>query len=68
MNRRTFVKQGGLAGTALVGTFLGFGHAWAQGETPPLPRLIDTPSLTIAYEENGNSAGFPVVLLHGFPR
>ncbi len=67
MNRRTFVKQGGLAGTALVGTFLGFGHAWAQGETPPLPRLIDTPSLTIAYEEYGNSAGFPVVLLHGFP-
>lgn len=67
MNRRTFIKQGGLATTALVGTFLGTNHACAQAEAASVPRLIETPPLTIAYEENGDSAGYPVVLLHGFP-
>ena len=51
MNRRTFVKQGGLATTALVGKFLGIGRVWAQSEMTPVPRLIETPPLTIAYEE-----------------
>jgi len=67
MNRRTFIKEGGLASTVLVSTFLGIGHSWAQAEGTPVPRLIDTSTLTIAYEENGGSAGFPIVLLHGFP-
>jgi pimeloyl-ACP methyl ester carboxylesterase len=67
MDRRTFVKRGGVATTALVGTFLGIGHAWAQAELAPVPQLTETPPLTIAYEENGSSAGFPIVLLHGFP-
>jgi pimeloyl-ACP methyl ester carboxylesterase len=30
-------------------------------------KSIDTPVLRIGYEESGNVAGFPVVLLHGFP-
>jgi len=67
LNRRTFIKQGGLASTALVGTLERIGHSWAQAEVTPVPRLIEASALTIAYEENGKSAGFPVVLLHGFP-
>ena len=30
-------------------------------------RTIDTDTLSIAYEDGGDPAGFPVVLLHGFP-
>jgi len=32
-----------------------------------MDRSIQTPVLTIGYEETGNPAGFPVVMLHGFP-
>jgi len=28
---------------------------------------VDTPVLTIGYEESGDDGGFPVILLHGFP-
>jgi pimeloyl-ACP methyl ester carboxylesterase len=34
---------------------------------PPEPRAIRTPALEIAYEAHGESGGFPIVLLHGFP-
>jgi pimeloyl-ACP methyl ester carboxylesterase len=67
LNRRTFIKRGGLASTALVGTLVKIGHSLAQTEVTPVQRLVETPVLTIAYEETGDSAGFPVVLLHGFP-
>jgi pimeloyl-ACP methyl ester carboxylesterase len=30
-------------------------------------KSVQTPVLNIAYEESGDSQGFPVVLLHGFP-
>jgi pimeloyl-ACP methyl ester carboxylesterase len=67
MNRRTFIKQGGFASTVLVGAFFGIDQAWADAEGPPVTRLIETPPLTVAYEESGDSAGFPIILLHGFP-
>jgi pimeloyl-ACP methyl ester carboxylesterase len=68
LDRRTFLKQGGLAGAALVGTLRGsVGDAWAQAETKSATQMIETPTLAIAYEESGNRAGFPVILLHGFP-
>jgi pimeloyl-ACP methyl ester carboxylesterase len=38
-----------------------------QPSTAPAVRSIQTPVLTIAFEESGNPQGFPVVLLHGFP-
>jgi pimeloyl-ACP methyl ester carboxylesterase len=38
-------------------------NARAQSAT----KFIDTPTLTIGYEESGNPTGFPVILLHGFP-
>ncbi|MCH8174431.1 MAG: alpha/beta hydrolase [Proteobacteria bacterium] len=30
-------------------------------------RTLETSVLTIGYEEHGDSAGFPIILLHGFP-
>jgi pimeloyl-ACP methyl ester carboxylesterase len=45
---------------ALVGGF-------AQRGAAPVERTIQTPTLNIAFEERGNAAGFPIVLLHGFP-
>jgi pimeloyl-ACP methyl ester carboxylesterase len=67
MNRRTFVKHGALASTVLAGTFFGIGRSWAQAEMTPFPRQTETPALTIGYEESGDGAGFPIILLHGFP-
>lgn len=67
MDRRTFIKQSGLASTAWLGRALKVGQPLLQGQVTPFSRFIGTPVLTIGYEENGDSAGFPVVLLHGFP-
>lgn len=39
----------------------------AQQRTRGVQRSVRTPVLEIAYEESGNSSGFPVILLHGFP-
>jgi pimeloyl-ACP methyl ester carboxylesterase len=51
----------------VAGAAVGLSRSWAQ--TPPnaAPRLIETPTLTIAYEESGPGTGFPIILLHGFP-
>lgn len=68
MNRRAFLKQsGGLSVAAMVGATVGLGRSWAQTAPTAVPRLIETPTLTIAYEESGPGTGFPVILLHGFP-
>jgi pimeloyl-ACP methyl ester carboxylesterase len=67
MNRRMFVKQMGLAGTVWAGAFAGMGRIRAEPEAAPVTQTIETPTLTIAYEQSGDSAGFPVILLHGFP-
>jgi len=55
INRRTFLK------TAAVGAGLSSVRAAATMKT------VETPVLNIAYEEQGDPQGFPVVLLHGFP-
>jgi pimeloyl-ACP methyl ester carboxylesterase len=67
VDRRTFLKATGLAGTALVGDVAGVRPAWAQVDTSPAARAVQTPALTIGYEDRGSQQGFPVVLLHGFP-
>ena len=33
----------------------------------PRVKVIQTPVLDIGYEEHGDSVGFPIILLHGFP-
>src|SRR5215471_4221431 len=54
-SRRSFIKSAAIA-------FAGGIVQQAGG-----PKLIDTPVLSIAYEESGNPTGLPVILLHGFP-
>ena len=51
--RRTFLK---VAAAAML----------PQGSSPNM-KSIDTPVLSIAYEESGNASGIPIILLHGFP-
>ena len=57
MQRRAFLKR-------TVAAFAG-SLAYAQRRAATSTRSVETDVLTIGYEESG--AGFPVVLLHGFP-
>ena len=57
-NRREFLKLSAVA--AVTGT-------WRQIGAVGAPKSIETPVLRIAYQETGNPAGFPIILLHGFP-
>src|ERR1700688_1123441 len=59
-NRRMFMK--GAAGTAVT-TVL---QLRAQPTVARGP-IVQTRALNIAYEDNGNRQGFPIILLHGFP-
>jgi pimeloyl-ACP methyl ester carboxylesterase len=66
LNRRSFAKHCAVAGATAVGAALGRNSAWAKGETNSA-MLIETPILSIGYEQSGASSGFPIILLHGFP-
>jgi pimeloyl-ACP methyl ester carboxylesterase len=72
MNRRAFVTQGvGLAAATLASASMGIRGVWAQASSNVVPhgvlKQIQTPTLSIGYEESGPPAGFPIILLHGFP-
>ncbi|MDH4064785.1 MAG: alpha/beta hydrolase [Acidobacteriota bacterium] len=62
MHRRRFIHAatGALAATALA-------RPRAQAPQPPPARTTRTNVLEIGYHESGDPAGFPVILLHGFP-
>src|SRR3984885_7483131 len=62
--RRTFLK---FSGMALASRFAALPDGQAQTGVTPVERTIQTPILSIALEERGNPAGFPIILLHGFP-
>ena len=66
LNRRAFIRQTGLSSAAFIGTLTEISLSRPQSVTNA-PRLVETPTLTIGFEENGDPAGFPIVLLHGFP-
>ena len=67
-SRREFLTNTGLVGVAaLVGRPSRVGSAYAQVGLDQDVRMIQTPVLDIGYEEHGDSAGFPIILLHGFP-
>jgi pimeloyl-ACP methyl ester carboxylesterase len=66
-SRRRFLKSSGVAAGAFVGDFAGVRRIWAQIGITPTERTIQTPVLTIGFEESGNTQGFPIILLHGFP-
>jgi pimeloyl-ACP methyl ester carboxylesterase len=48
---------------------LGVWRAQAQSQSGAalVAKSIDTPVLSIGYEETGDPQGFPIILLHGFP-
>src|SRR5258705_2150526 len=62
MNRRRFIQRAsGLIAAASIE------RAGAQTPTAPALKTIRTNVLEIGYYERGDAAGFPVILLHGFP-
>ena len=64
--RRRFLTVAGLAGAGVIAGSAG-SRAAAQG-TPPAPvSTVQTPVLSIGYEDSGDPRGVPVILLHGFP-
>ena len=67
LNRRMFIRQSGLTSAAIVSSCVGISQGRTRIEANPRTRLIETPTLTIGFEESGDGSGFPVVLLHGFP-
>lgn len=66
-DRRTFLRSSAPLGVALFCDRVGSHLAWSQDLASPAPALIQTPTLNIAYEDNGSKGGFPLILLHGFP-
>jgi pimeloyl-ACP methyl ester carboxylesterase len=37
------------------------------GAAAPATSMVDTPALSIGFEDSGDPRGFPIILLHGFP-
>jgi pimeloyl-ACP methyl ester carboxylesterase len=62
MERRAFLRHVALAGMTARWSALAFAQS-ARVAT----RMVDTDTLSIAYEEQGDPGGFPIILLHGFP-
>src|SRR5215510_1970286 len=56
--RRQFLKTAGVL--AMTGPLVQTGRS-SQAKS------VDTPVLSIGYEESGAPGGFPIILLHGFP-
>ena len=67
-NRREFLKRAGVVGAAAVaGGAAGAGARAQTGAAAGGVRMVRTPVLDVGYEESGDPAGFPIILLHGFP-
>jgi pimeloyl-ACP methyl ester carboxylesterase len=62
MNRRLFIQSA----TGLVAA-ASLERLGAQRLPMPAVKTVRTNVLEIGYHENGDAAGFPVILLHGFP-
>lgn len=63
MKRRAFLQHAALAGAAAT---LPSRRVLGQA-AGSATRAIDTPALTIGYDDLGDPSGFPIILLHGFP-
>ena len=67
-SRREFIKKASVASiAALAGSRVGVRGSEAQIGAGPRVRMVETSILDIGYEEHGDSEGFPIILLHGFP-
>ena len=62
MNRRRFIQHA----TGLIAA-ASLDRLHAQAPAAPSVKTIRTSALEIGYHERGDAAGFPVILLHGFP-
>ncbi len=65
--RRTFLKLTGMGGVSLVADMAAGREVRAQEPARTAVATVQTPILSIAYEDTGDPRGFPVILLHGFP-
>jgi pimeloyl-ACP methyl ester carboxylesterase len=65
-SRRTFIRYGVAAG-AIVSSVDPRRDARAQDTAAPRVRTVQTDVLDIGFEESGDTQGFPIILLHGFP-
>src|SRR5512138_3024310 len=66
-SRRTFLKITGIGGASMLAGMAAEGDTPAQEPARAAVHTVQTPVLSIAYEDSGDPRGFPVVLLHGFP-
>lgn len=67
LSRRRLLELVGLTSAALMTTLSRQLYGWTQAGAVQAPRSVETSALTMAYEESGDRAGFPIILLHGFP-
>jgi pimeloyl-ACP methyl ester carboxylesterase len=61
-SRRRFLRAAAATAAGVAG-----GHGLVAQTTGARTRTVDTPALSIAFEERGEAPAFPIVLLHGFP-
>jgi pimeloyl-ACP methyl ester carboxylesterase len=72
-SRRQFLSRCGIGAAGIVAQRAAEHGARAQtagatsGPSATRTLLVDTPTLTIGYEQSGPAEGVPIVLLHGFP-
>ena len=66
-SRRSFITVAGLAGAGVITGAAGSSRLLAQGGPPTTAATVQTPVLSIGYEDTGDPRGVPVILLHGFP-
>ncbi len=65
-SRREFLKAATVA-SMVVASSVNAKSVLAQAPGGAQIRTLETSVLTIGYEDHGDSAGFPIILLHGFP-
>lgn len=65
-SRREFLKAVTVAGVAVANS-VNAKSVWAQAPGGAQLKTVETSVLTIGYEDHGDNAGFPIILLHGFP-
>ena len=67
-NRREFLTRAGLvSAAAMVSQRSTVRSSWGQTSGRQDVEMIQTSVLNIGYEAHGGRAGFPIILLHGFP-
>src|SRR4029453_12166854 len=66
-SRRTFFKASGVAAGAFSTALSNVPDIWGQTSVAMTERTVQTPVLSVGFEESGDPRAFPIVLLHGFP-